>query len=316
MFEGAPGCADRYVGPVQVAEMDDDAVLLRGHAQRLAVQGLDQALDIRAALGDPGFGTGKFRQVRLVFLAIGQQGLVIVGLSALTVQLRETALQQVLAGPEGNRAHRRIGDQGLQGSLALRGNIFRLRNIRQSGRHEITQRRPSRITGADLAAKGVIDFIFIRFGRIHLPAHQQVPQDILPVVLYKFFQRTSEITAQVTPEFRMVALREGIPSLPDIFPTLIGRFSGVFAHPGVGHDGLVELADQGGEFLAGRFALLPVAAGRHIDILRGGIIEIRGQVLPHRFGADFLQDFQLSLGTVGPFGLVIFGPARRQHVAF
>ena len=296
--------------------MNDDAVLLRGYTQRLAVQRLDQFLDRRAALGDPGFGTGKFRQIRLVFLTVGQQGLVIIGLSTLTVQFRKVALQQVLAGPESHGAHRRIGDQGLQGSLTRADRIFCIRDIRQSGRHEITQRRPGRIAGADFAAKGGIDLILVRFGRIHLPTHQQVPQDIFPVILHEFLQGTAQVVAQVAPEFRMVAFRKGVSGLPDIFPTLVGGFSAVRPHPGISHDGFVELADQVGEFRAGRLTLLPVPARRNFDIFRGGIIEIRREVLPHRFGADFLEDFQLPLRTVSPLGFFIFGPACRQHVAF
>ena len=113
------------IGLAEVAEGDNQRIFPDRDEEVLLVEGLHEAFRSHAALGDAGFGSAEPGLVREVVLAVLQQGLVVLRLTALTVQFRESQLQQILTGPESNGTHRRVRDQGLEGLLA-NGLLFRI----------------------------------------------------------------------------------------------------------------------------------------------------------------------------------------------
>ena len=297
----------------EVAEGNDERIFPDRDKEVLLIEGLHNALHGRAALGDAGIGPAEFSLVGEIILAVLQQGLVVLRLSAFAIQLGETQLQQILTWPESDGTHRRVRSQGFKCLLA-KG--LRFGNLRREAVGDVVaQRRLSRIAAGDLLFQAFVDFVLLRLLEGQLTASEQVPQDIFAVVQNEFLERAGEIGSQVAVELRMLAPGESVQGTLDIFPALFRGLAGEFTHPGVGHDGLVETFHQTLEFRPEGVVELPIASPFRLDVLLAGIVEVSWQVPVHRFVADALQDLGFLLGTVGIMHLFVFRPLGGEDMS-
>ena len=297
----------------QVAESQDERILLDGEKQGFFTQRLQQVVRFLAAFDDAGVSAGEFVPVGDIALAVGLEGLEVIRSPALGVQLVEAHPEQVLPGPEGDGAHRRVGGQGLQGGLAEFLSRVAVRG--QASRDIVSERRPGRVTVPDLFPEQLVDFILLRLLIGHFPLVEEVPEDVFAVVGDELLERAVEIRIQIAVELRMMSLGESVVAALDILPALFGGFVAELLHPGVGYDRLVEALHESLQLGPERILELPVAALHRIDILLAGVVEVGAQMLAQRFVADLLEDFGFLLGAVGLLHLFVFRPAGGEDVS-
>ena len=300
-------------GLAEVAEGNDERILPDRHEDAFFVERLHELLHGRAALGDAGLGPGEPGLVGKISLAILVERLVVFGLPALTFQLGEAQLQQILPGPEGDGAHCRVRHQGFERLLA-QGLLFSVLR-REAVGDMVAQRRFGRIASGDLFLQQLVDLILLRLLIGHLSMAEQVPEDIFTVVPDEFLERAAEVGSQIAVELRMLSPSESVQRALYVLPALFGGLAGEFTHPGIGHDGLVEAIHQALELRLEGVLELPVATPFRLDVLLARIVEVGGKVPRHRFIADVLQDFSFLLGPVGLVHLFVFRPAGGEDVS-
>ena len=92
----------------------------------------------------------------------------------------------------------------------------------------------------------------------------------------------------------------------------LGRSPVPLLHPKEGDKREIEAVHIGLEALEQLRTLFPIPALDRVDVLRGRVVEVCGQLPPGSLRLDFRENLRLLLGAVCMMGLLVLKPQLRE----
>ena len=114
------------------------------------------------------------------------------------------------------------------------------------------------------------------------------------------------------PVQRRMAPVKAVRMRMDIGLERLGRCPVPFFHPEEGDQREIEAVHIGLEALEQLRTLFPIPALDRVDVLRGRVVEVCGQLPPGGLRLDFRENLRLLLGAVCMMGLLVLKPQLRK----